>query len=434
MFDNIGSTLFGDNTGDARKLIQAGLGSRPQRDATGNLQTGAAAGTSGYDTGLATRHRCCVRAGDITAGGYESGLGIRGATSMAGSAAATNSYMAGLRPSLKRNYNVAAGGQDAYADASGANGAEGMARARANFTGSPSYQFDVDEAMKNTMRTAAAGGTAGSGGVQAELLKRSHDLANQNYMQYMNGLMPFLGQANTAAGGISDIYKGLAGAQTGAGQKAADFSYQGAANAGGARGTAESNVGQLGYSSDVAKGNIGQNLGNSLANLNYQVDTGAANAAANEKLANEQQGMGVVMGGLNALVGGMGGRAASRRLAAEVPRQPTTGRRSSTTRLARPTTCFSRTGGEGGHFRGGPIKVGETGRERWFPDKTPALRGRRPRARRCCRPMSGAGDPADKPDRAIDALCRPTERRWCAKQCRGARICGRRPIPALRCP
>src|SRR5262249_17278075 len=59
---------------------------------------------------------------------------------------ATNSYTAGIAPFLDLS-KTATSGENAYADATGANGAAGNTRAVANFQSNPGYQYTVDQAI-----------------------------------------------------------------------------------------------------------------------------------------------------------------------------------------------------------------------------------------------------------------------------------------------
>jgi hypothetical protein len=114
-------------------------------------------------------------------------------------------------------------GAGAYGDASGANGAAGYERARANFQQNPGYQFQMDQGQQALNRSHAAAGNLNSGNADTDTLKFAQGLANQSYGGYLAGLQPYLGgqQAATA---------GAAGVQTGLGQ-GLNQSYQGQGNA-----------------------------------------------------------------------------------------------------------------------------------------------------------------------------------------------------------
>lgn len=135
-------------------------------------------------------------------------------------------------------------GSDAYGDATGANGPEGLARAKALFTASPGYQSGFDLLTDANDRKAASRGMLGSGNTVADTAKLATTYADQNYGNYANRLSPYLG-ANQAA------VAGGAGVNTGLGT---------ALNA-----------------NDVSQGNLG-----------FNAATGVGNANANAELAKYQ--------------------------------------------------------------------------------------------------------------------------------------------------
>lgn len=102
-------------------------------------------------------------------------------------------------------------GYDAYGDASGVNGAEGLSRARALFTQTPGYQEGMDSGVNAIMRTRAARGSLNSGGAEQDLLKFGNDYASQRFNDYRAGLAPYLnapGQQMALAGQRAGLYTG----------------------------------------------------------------------------------------------------------------------------------------------------------------------------------------------------------------------------------
>ncbi|WP_438967010.1 hypothetical protein [Flavobacterium sp.] len=83
----------------------------------------------------------------------------------------------------------------------------------AGYQESPGYQFEVDEATKAANRAAAAGGMLGTPSEQASLANRIHQLANQDYSQYLGNIMNLYGRG---FGGLQDIEHQGYGAATGA--------------------------------------------------------------------------------------------------------------------------------------------------------------------------------------------------------------------------
>jgi hypothetical protein len=106
-------------------------------------------------------------------------------------------------------------GSSAYADATGANGPEGLARARALFTATPGYQEGLDQTLNQNDRRAASRGMLNSGNTIADTTKLATDYANQKYGSYVQGLQPYLGANQGAVGGAASMYgqlgTGLAG-------------------------------------------------------------------------------------------------------------------------------------------------------------------------------------------------------------------------------
>jgi hypothetical protein len=139
-------------------------------------------------------------------------------------------------------------GYGAYADAAGANGAEGYGRARASFQTDPGYRFQMDQGLDAINRTAAARGMLAGGNNTVDLLKYAQGLADQSWGNYVSRLAPYLQQApaiagaqsallgtraglqSDAAGNKADVLLDIAGQQAGAGQQGMMAGQQAAAN------------------------------------------------------------------------------------------------------------------------------------------------------------------------------------------------------------
>lgn len=106
-------------------------------------------------------------------------------------------------------------GAGAYGDASGANGAQGLDRARALFTQTPGYQEGLGYGLDAIDRRAASRGMLGSGNTNLDTLKFANDYASQKYGDYLAGLAPYngaaLGATTAAATGQAGVNTGLAG-------------------------------------------------------------------------------------------------------------------------------------------------------------------------------------------------------------------------------
>jgi hypothetical protein len=151
---------------------------------------------------------------------------------------ATNSYTAGLQP-FQANLATDQSGQNAYADATGANGAAGNTRAVQNFQTGPGYQFALDQGSANLARNKAATGQLASGSTDVDLQNLGQGMANQQWQQYITNLQPFLGQSTANAQGQGALYSGLANTQNANLGQQASLNYGAATSAGNAQANAD---------------------------------------------------------------------------------------------------------------------------------------------------------------------------------------------------
>lgn len=151
---------------------------------------------------------------------------------------ATGSYNAGLQP-FQANYATDQLGQNAYADATGANGAAGNARAVQNFQTGPGYQFQLDQGTQNALRNQASTGQLASGATNVDLQNLGQGMANQSWQQYITNLQPFLGAAGQSAAGIGGLYSNLGNLQNQNKGQQASLDYSAATGAGNAQANAD---------------------------------------------------------------------------------------------------------------------------------------------------------------------------------------------------
>lgn len=151
-----------------------------------------------------------------------------------------------------------AGGKSAYDDASGVNGAEGLARAKANFTATPGYTEGIDMAINKNDRLNASRGILASGNTIADTTKLATDYANQKYTNYLQGLQPefagSLSAATTGATGQAGVLNNEALANLGVGNSKAQFGYNTATG-----------IGNANADADMAKYSASQNFWSALA-------------------------------------------------------------------------------------------------------------------------------------------------------------------------
>lgn len=133
-----------------------------------------------------------------------------------GKADLTTNYAKALQPLQTTFNNATTGtgqqGYQAYADATGANGPEGLARAKALFTATPGYSEGINLTLDQNDRRAASRGMLASGNTDADTAKLATDYASQKYGQYTAGLQPFTavpGQAQAGANAIAGVNTGL---------------------------------------------------------------------------------------------------------------------------------------------------------------------------------------------------------------------------------
>lgn len=142
-------------------------------------------------------------------------------------------YAGDLYKNLMTSY---APGAQAYGDATGANGADGYARARTNFQTDPGYQFQLDQGLQALQRTRSASGDLASGRADTDTLRFATGLADQSYGSYVNRFLPYLtgqGSATAGAAGVATgLGSGLNASYQGQGAAAnANYTGQGAADA-----------------------------------------------------------------------------------------------------------------------------------------------------------------------------------------------------------
>jgi hypothetical protein len=115
-------------------------------------------------------------------------------------------------------------GTNLYLDSLGVNGPEGNTRATGAFQAGPGYQYQVQQALDQTNRAAAATGGLQGGNTLAALSDRAGNMANQEYGNWqtrLGGLInPELaattGQASAEVGKVP-VYQGTANSLVGLG-------------------------------------------------------------------------------------------------------------------------------------------------------------------------------------------------------------------------
>lgn len=147
-------------------------------------------------------------------------------------------------------------GADAYADATGVNGADGLARAKAIYQANPGYSGGLNTGIDQVMRTAAARGDLGGGNTSADTIKFASDYDNQQYSNYVNSLAPYLGAQQGAASGGASVLGSQAGSDLGVSSQIANNNYN-----------AATGIGNANAQADLAKYSASSNFWNALMGI-----------------------------------------------------------------------------------------------------------------------------------------------------------------------
>lgn len=170
--------------------------------------------------------------------GINAGMSAADSALTTGQASADALYSKAYSP-FESLYNSLGGSASSYADATGANGSEGLNRARTAFTSMPGYQEGINMTLDQNDRRAAARGILASGNTIADTTKLATDYSNQKYSDYVNSLLGGVSQAQTAARGGASVLGANAAADLGVASQKANYGYTGNAAIGSANADAE---------------------------------------------------------------------------------------------------------------------------------------------------------------------------------------------------
>lgn len=116
-------------------------------------------------------------------------------------------------------------GQDAYNDATGVNGADGITRAGSTFKSLPGYSGGLTTGIDAVDRGAAARGMLGGGNTSADIIKFASDYDANKYGNYLTSLAPNLSGALSSTAGGAGVLNNEATANLGVGQSKAQYGY-----------------------------------------------------------------------------------------------------------------------------------------------------------------------------------------------------------------
>lgn len=123
-------------------------------------------------------------------------------------------------------------GQDAYNDATGVNGADGIARAGSTYKSLPGYSGGLTTGIDAVDRGAAARGALGGGNTSADIIKFASDYDANKYGSYVSSLAPNLSGATSATAGGAGVLGAQATADQATAAQRAQYGYNAATGTG----------------------------------------------------------------------------------------------------------------------------------------------------------------------------------------------------------
>lgn len=169
---------------------------------------------------------------------------------------ALNNYYGMATSPLSSVFSGASPAISSYADAIGANGAAGNARAVAAFQNNPGYQFQLNQGLQAIDRGAASRGMLTSGNTLNAEQQYGTNLANTSWQNYLNSFSPMLSLAGGAAGGLASTFANQGNQNLAANQSNAQLLYG-----------ANTAQGQAKADADYANLNASANMWNALGNI-----------------------------------------------------------------------------------------------------------------------------------------------------------------------
>lgn len=178
--------------------------------------------------------------------------------------------ISGLQPWLTTGGNALGMLGNAY----GLNGASGNTAAQGAFQASPGYQYSVDQATQNAMRSQSAAGQLGSGNTTQAVTTLAQNLANQDYNQWLGGLSGLSqqgqGAANSTLGGYEQLGNLAAAEGTGKSNLDTGLGHDATSLAEWATNGMTGQATQAGQATDSAK-NANQNMMMGIAGMPLQL-------------------------------------------------------------------------------------------------------------------------------------------------------------------
>lgn len=184
--------------------------------------------------------------------GLNKGRDVANSALDTGFSTATGYYDKALVP-FSDLYAKGSRGYDTYLDATGANGAEGLARAGSLYKQMPGYSAGQTTGLDLLERRAAARGGLGGGNLSADTIKFASDYDSQKYKDFLSALSGNSGVAQAGAAGQGAILGQEGGLAADIGSKKANYGWN-----------TETGIGNANADAEMAKQQASANFWNAL--------------------------------------------------------------------------------------------------------------------------------------------------------------------------
>lgn len=186
-----------------------------------------------------------------------------------GIGAINTGYTAALQPYLQ-NFSQAQAGTKQLGNVLGLNGQAGSDAAMATLQATPGYQFRLKAGNDAINAQQAATGGNASGNQALALSNYNQGVAGTTYDNYVSQLQPFLGASNAAAGGIANVNTGQGNALAGQYDTLANLNYQ-----------TQTGIGNANANADLAGLNASGNFWNMLGGIGSMGTKGGGTVGGN---------------------------------------------------------------------------------------------------------------------------------------------------------
>jgi len=180
-----------------------------------------------------------------------------------------SNYTSAMQPYLS-NFSGANAGTAQLGNVLGLNGPTASNTAQTFLENTPGYQFQKQQGDDAINAQAAATGMNASGNQALALSKFNQGLAGTTYNNYVSQLQPYLGAANSAAGGIANTYTGQGNAIAGQQDQLANLNF-----------STQTGIGNANANADLAGLTASGNFWNMLGGIGGMKTTGGGTLGGN---------------------------------------------------------------------------------------------------------------------------------------------------------